>query len=267
MVVVSTGACSSLNGALNAERIEGDIRYLHALPKTAGSLLEVSQSDGAIAISLATMREMGLMFIVVDPQVESDLAVASSVSHAAREAGLFVVALVAQTAEPSSDGRMHECDLLRAFDSVIALRAAWPEAQPFACNIIRHISGGLKVAPPVCTDLADVQGILGGAIVTVGVGEAEGPPSTGERGRAWDAAALAILDVGRVDVAAATGVIVAIAGSHSVRLSEISRVTHQVGDLVESADALVIPTVHVEASAPDGFRVLLLVARCFDVRL
>ncbi|WP_166679086.1 hypothetical protein [Paraburkholderia sp. BL6665CI2N2] len=260
LIVVSTSARVGLNSALTANRIEGDIRYLYALPTTAGRSPPIPPFDSAIAISLATFVEVGLVFIAVDPQVEGDLSVASSVSRVAREAGLFVVALIAQTAEPSSDGRMHERDLLRAFDSVIALRASWPEAKPLACNIIRHIAGGLKVAPPVCTDLADVQGILRGAIVSVGVGEAEGSASAGDADRASGAATRAIVDVGRSRIAAATGLIVAIAGNHSVRLSEISRVTHLVGDLVESADALVIPTVHVDARAPDGFRVLVFVA-------
>lgn len=259
MIVVSTSACAGLNNALAADHIEGDIRYLYALPKTAGSLREVPPFEGAIAVSVATLRNVGMVFIAVDPQVQSDLSVALSVSHVAREAGLFVVALVAQ-ADFLVHARMQESMLPRAFDSVIDLRTAWTNGQSLACNIIKHIAGGLRVAPPVCTDLADVQGILRGAIVTVGVGESAGPTSADEMGRGWRAAALAIEDVGFQNLAAATGVIVAIAGGHSVSLSEISRVTHQVGDLVKSADALVIPTVHFEPNAHDQVKVTLLVA-------
>ncbi|PTR03791.1 FtsZ family protein [Paraburkholderia sp. GV068] len=258
--VVFTSACTGLNSALADARIQGDIRYILALPTTAEVSREARLFDSAPAISTAAPRWVGLLFIVVDPQVEGDLSVASSVSRIAREAGLFVVALAAQSEEPPSDGKLRERNLLQAFDSVIALHAARPEAQQLACRVIKHIAGGLRVAPPVCTDLADVQGILRGAVVSIGVGEAEGPHSTGQPDRAFKATARAIVDAGRSALADAAGVIVAIAGNHSIRLSEIYRVTHRVAGLVVSPEAFVIPTVRVDASASDGFRVLLLVA-------
>lgn len=261
VVVVCTSACADLSTELTGAGLEGDIRYLSASASASGNARSDPPSSSSVPASIAALSDVGLVFVAVDPRVERDVEVANEVSRAARKAKLFVVALVAQTTASTCDARGGDGGLLRTFDSVIKLRADWSEAQSLACSVIGHLAGGLKVAPPVCTDLADVHAILRDAVVSVGVGEAIDSPKLHEGDRARDAAELAIHNVGLSEVAHATGVIVAIRCNNSVLLSEISHVTHQVGNLVNSADALVIPTVHVEASARDGFCVLVLVAR------
>jgi len=258
LVVVCTSAVADLSIALTEAHIQGDIRYLLASAPTAEKSRNGPPFNNGIPTSFADMPNVGLVFIAVNPEVESDLTVACEVSRAARTVGLFVVALLAQMTS-SRCNRVSESALLREFDSIINLRK-WARSRLLACDVIGHLAGGLKVAPPVCTDLADVQAILRGAIVSVGVGEAIGSPNLHEAGTGRDAAELAIRDVGHSQVASATGVIVVIAGNHSVRLSEISRVTHQVGDLVTSDNAAVIPSVHIEPDMRDHLKVMLLTA-------
>ncbi|WP_027798857.1 FtsZ/tubulin family protein [Paraburkholderia dilworthii] len=259
LIVVWTSACAELSVTLTAAQLKGDIRYLYASSRD-GDARDIQPFDSAAPTSVAAMRDVGLVFIAVDPKVDSDLTVAYEVSRAARDAGVFVVAVVAQAGASASDVHTVEAGLLRAFDSLIIVRGGGIRAQSLACTVIGHIAGGLKVAPPVCTDLADVQAILSGAIVSVGVGDALRAGIAREADRACDATKRAMRDVGYSKIATATGALVVIAGDYSVRLSEISRVTHQVGDLVRADDATVVPTVHLQPVTRDDFRVILLIA-------
>ncbi|MGY6128028.1 hypothetical protein ACW9YV_21960 (plasmid) [Paraburkholderia strydomiana] len=259
LVVICTSACADLGVALAEARLEGDVRYL--LASTSASENDRGEPFGdAVRTAFAAMSNVGLVFIAVNPDAASDLTVACEVASAARRGGLFAVALSMQRAAPTCDGGLLQAGLLREFDAVIELRAQWPQARSLACDVVRHLAGGLKVAPPVCTDLADVQGILRGAIVSVGVGEAMDSPDLHTGARESDAVERAIRDVGSLQVESATGVIVVIAGDCSVRLLEIARATHQVGGLVKAEDAAVVPTVHVEPATRDRFRIILLAA-------
>ncbi|MBT2794743.1 hypothetical protein [Paraburkholderia strydomiana] len=259
LVVICTSACADLGVELAEARLEGDVRYLLASTSTSENGRDVPFGD-AVRTSFAAMSNVGIAFIAVNPEVDSDLTVACEVARAARRGGLFAVALITQRAAPTCNAGVLQTGLLRAFDAAIELRAEWPQARSLACDVVRHLAGGLKVAPPVCTDLADVQGILRGAIVSVGVGEAMDSPDQHEGARERDAVERAIRDVGRLQVESATGVIVVITGDCSIRLLEIARATHQVGGLVKAENAAVIPTVHVAPATRDRFRIILLAA-------
>jgi len=260
LVVICTSACADLGVALTTAQLKGDIRYLSASTSSDGDLRDIPRFGTVVPEPIAAMRHVGLVFIAVDLEVDVDLSVACKVAHAARQTGLFVVALAMSTTSSTCDDRLPETERLREFDSVVSLRDERVRALLLACDIVGHIAGGLKVVPPVCTDLADVQAILRGAIVSVGLGEAIRSPNLLDRGSEWDAAEIAIRNLGRSEVSSATGVIVAIASNCSVRLSEISGVTHQVGDVVTGSSALVIPTVHIEPGERDYFKVMLLAA-------
>ncbi|MFM0434853.1 hypothetical protein PQQ84_00200 [Paraburkholderia strydomiana] len=259
LAVICTSACADLGVALAEARLEGDVRYLLA-STSAWENERDGQFGDAVRTSFAAMSDVGLVFIAVNPEADSDLAVACEVARVARRGGLFAVAFITQRAAPTCNGGAIPTELLRAFDAVIELRAEWPQARSLACDVVRHLAGGLKVAPPVCTDLADVQGILRGAIVSVGVGEAMDSPDLHDGARERDAVERAIRDVGSLQVESATGVIVVITGDCCVRLLEIARATHQVGGLVKAENAAVIPTVHVEPATHGHFRIFLLAA-------
>ncbi|CAN7160478.1 hypothetical protein LJR022_000143 [Paraburkholderia hospita] len=254
LIVVGTRERVDLISALMASDIEGDIQYLYALP-----MGDIPSFGGAVQTSVAAASRAGLVFIAVDPDVESDLLVACAVSRAVRESGLFAVALFAQSAASLVDAHIRANGLRLDFDSVIVLRDAWPDAQALACNIIGQLAGGLKASPPVCTDLADVQEILRGAAVTVGIGHARGVMEDSKAGRVWDATVRAIRDVGSTCVETASGILVIVSGSHSVRLREIARAMHLVREL-SASESMVIPAAFEDDYMGDGVQIMLLAA-------